>query len=97
GLSARAWRAAHDVRLRFLGAQSQRRQQVGAQVDRQDLGDGEGQRDVQQGGGDDRQDLRDIAGKDVGGEFAQIVIDRAAFLNGRHDGRKVVVGQNDVR
>ena len=48
-------------------------------------------------GNEYHQPLTDIGGQGPGDEFNQVVEHRPAFLDGRLDGREVVVGQHHVR
>ena len=81
-LGTRARRAPHQPRLGRLAAEGERRQRLGAEVDREDLQHGEWQRDRAAGQGEDeeRDDLGDGVGEDVDDELPDVVIDPASRL-----------------
>ena len=83
-------------RLRGLGAQAQGRQQIGAEIHRQDLQHREGGRNPQHHHRQERHDLRHVRGQDVGDELADVRHHRAAETHGLDDRREVVVEQHDV-
>ena len=91
-----AGRALHDVRRGFLRAEGERREQVGAEVDGQDLHDGERQRDAEQDVAQVGDQLRYVGGEDVGDEVADVLEDGAPLLYGMHDGGEVVIQKHDV-
>ena len=94
--AAQPRRAAHGAWVGFFRAERQRGQHVGAEIDREDLDDGQRQRDPEQHEGKVRHQLGDVGGEDVGEELAQVVEHRAPFLDGDDDGGEVVVEQDDV-
>ncbi len=96
-LLLRPRRARHDPRLGSLGAQRERRDHVGSQVDGEDLHDGEGQRDVEQHEQNERYELGHVAREDVGHEPADVVVDGTAFFDRVDDAREVVVREDHVR
>ena len=94
---SRAWRDVHNTGMRGLCPQRNGRNHVGAEVNRQDLRDGEGQWHPEKAIGQIGNHLRHVTHEDIGGKLPDIVEDRPAFFNGVDDGRKVVVEQNHVR
>ncbi len=69
---------------------------LGAEVDGEDLQDGQGQRDEAAGKGEqqERDDLGHGVGEDVEHELAHVVVNPATFLHARHDRGEVVVGEH---
>ncbi len=93
---SRPWPTLHDVGRRFFGTQGKGRQHVGAEIDGENLDHGQRQRDAEQHEGEVGNQLGDVRGQDVGDEFADVFIDRPAFLDGVDDGTEMVVEQHDV-
>ena len=79
-----------------LGPEPQRRNEVRAEVDREDLQDREGQRDREQREGDAGHDLWHVRRQDVGHEAPHVVEDRAALLNGVDDVGEIVLDEHHV-
>ena len=94
----RGGRAVEHARRRRLGAQGERRQQVGADVEAEDLQHAERERDRAAGHGEDdeRRELGDVVGQVVGEEPADVGERGPALLDGRDDRGEVVVEQHEV-
>ena len=86
----------HEPGLGRLAAERQRRHHVGAEIDGQDLEDGEGGRDAQRHHGHEGDHLGDVGGEDVGEELADVAEEAATLLDGRHQAGEVVVEQDQV-
>ena len=95
--AGRPRREPHDPAMRPFGAERQRRQHVGAEVDGEDLDHGERQRDPEEHEGEVGNQLGDVRGEDVGEELADVLEDRAPFLDRVDDAREVVVEEDHVR
>ena len=81
-----------------LGAEGQGGQQVGADVEAEDLQHAEGEREPPAGQGPDheRGQLGDVVGEVVGEEAADVGERRPPLLDGGDDGGEVVVEQHEV-
>jgi len=86
----------HDRRIGFLGTQCECRQHVGAEVDGEDLDDGQWQRNAEQDEGQIGHQFRNVRAEDVGQELPDVFEYRAPFLDRRHDAGEVVVEQDQV-
>ncbi len=95
-LVAAARRARHDARLRGVATEGERRQRLRPEVDGEDLHGGERQREraARRGEGEERQHLGRGVGEDVEDELADVRVDPAPLLDGSHDAREVVVGED---
>ena len=91
-------RARERARVGRLGAEGERGQQVGADVEAEDLQHAEGEREASAGQrpDDERGELGDVVGEVVGEEAADVGERRAALLDGGDDGGEVVVEQHEV-
>ena len=98
-LGARARRPLHEAGLGRLAAERERGQDLGAEVDREDLQHRQRQRDraAREREDEERNDLGRRVGEDVEDELADVVVDAAAGLDRRDDGREVVVGEHHRR
>ena len=91
-------RAVEDVSGRLLGAQREGGQDVGADVQREDLQHADRQREApaRQRPHDERGQLGDVVRQVVGEEPADVRERRAPLLDGGHDRGEVVVQQDEV-
>ena len=96
GLVGRPWRAAHDVGLRGLDAQRQRRKAVGDEIQPEDLDRRQRGRPAGHGGEEHEEHLPGVAGEEIVHELLDVVVDAAAFLDRDHDRGEVVVGEHHV-
>jgi hypothetical protein len=91
-------RLVEHIGARRLGAERERRQQVGADVEAEDLQHAEGQRDAAaaQGPHHERGQLGHVVGEVIGEEATDVVVGGAAMGDGGDDGGEVVVEQHEV-
>ena len=95
-LARRPRRSFHDVGLRRLEAERQRRQPVGDEVEPQDLNRRQGRRPASQRRHEHHEHLPRVARKQVVDELLDVVVDATPLLDGRHDRGEVVVDQHHV-
>ena len=86
----------HHILGGSLGAQGNGRQHVGAEVDGQNLQDGQWQRNLAQHEGQIWHQFRDVGGEDVGDEFADVFVDCPSLFNGIDDGAEMIIQQHNV-
>ena len=94
----RPHRLRHDARARRLGAEGEGRQQVGADVEGEDLQHGQGEREVpdRQRPQHEGRQLGDVVGEVVGQEATDVRTSGPAELDRGHDRLETVVEQHDV-
>ncbi|MCW8098951.1 hypothetical protein OOZ58_20605 [Streptomyces tauricus] len=88
--------AGHESGLGGLASECERGKRFGAEVDRQDLQDGQRQRDLPPGECEDEEgdDLGHRVGEDVEHELADVVEDASPRVDRGDDGGEVVVGEH---
>ncbi len=84
-------RSLHNGGGRSFRTEGQGREQVGAEIDGQDLHDGQRQGDIEDDVTEVGNQFRDVGGEDIGAEAADVFKDTAPLLDGMHDGGEVVV------
>ena len=89
-------RLAHQAGVGALGSQRQRRQHVGAEIDGENLDDGQRQRNPEQHEGQIGKQFGNVRGQDIGQEFADVFEDCPPFLDGIDDAGEIVVEQDHV-
>ena len=89
-------RVLHGLGVRWLLAESHRRNDVGAEIYRQNLDHGQSKRDRQQNIEQVGKNLRAIADKDIIGKLADVEKNGAPFLNAGHNRSKIVIQKNDL-
>ena len=95
GLAA-ARRLVHQPRFRQFRPKAKGRQQIGAEINGQDLHHREGGGDAEGHHRQERRGLREVRHQDVGDELADVAHHAAAEAHGLDDGGEVVVEQHDV-
>ena len=96
---ARPWRPLHEAGLSRLAAESERREDLRAEVDREDLQHRQRQRDRAAREREDQEgnELGRGVREDVEDELPDVVVDPSAGGDRRHDGREVVVREHHRR
>lgn len=82
----------------FVGfdAQGERREDIGSEVDREDLHGGDGCRDTESESEEYREEFAHIRGEDIVSEFPEIGEDGAPLADAAYDIRKVIVEENHI-
>ena len=89
-------RASHHVRFRRVKREGERRENIGHEVDPQDLERRKHAREPEQDREQHAQDLAEIAAQEVDDRLADVVEDPAPLPDGLDDRRKAVVLEDDV-
>lgn len=97
GLIGLAGRLDHDVKIRWVEAQSSGRQTVSDQVDPQQLYRDKSLWHAHGSSQEDAHHLTNVGADQVADELLHVVVDGTALLNGSHNGGKVVISQHHLR